>query len=72
MHNRLAEFKGNTTGPNIGDSKIYASEQEILLFEAKQIHFDLHHQIEQSISKAERNAADLTRQKIVREIEIFR
>ena len=67
---RLASLAGNETGPNVGDSKIYASGEEILLFEAKQIPFDLHHQIELSIRKAERQCAELTRSQIIREIEM--
>ena len=66
----LSEFKGQETGENIGDSKIYASDEEILLFEALQIPFELHHRIERAIRDAEHSAAVVTRQKIVREIEL--
>lgn len=67
---QLSKFDGNSTGPNIGDSKIYASiGDETLIFEAKQISFDLHHEIERAIRKAEKHTAEATRYKIIREIE---
>lgn len=69
MMNTLSKFKGNQTGDNVGDSEIYASDCEALLFEAEQIPFDLHHKIQQAIRKAERNAASLAKQKIIRMIE---
>ena len=70
MSRPLSEFKGNPTGPNVGDSKIYATDIEAVLFEAEQIPFELHHKIEQSIRTAELNAASFAKQKIINMIEI--
>lgn len=69
---KLAEFYGNPTGPNVGDSKIYARDIEALLFEAEQIPFELHHKIENAIRAAELNAASMAKSKVIKQIEQMR